>query len=202
MSSQSIQSAPDTGVVIHQIGAALTTLKDAERNAAAKIHAVEKALRKLDPGVEVWAGPIVEDLVMASAPEPGGPALEGTRKVWLGFARADLIPGFDGWLERRGPWRKLAKVWGLAIREEVRANSKERPLIRQEVTLLRRASRDLCILVAPHLDRLLQSIYEEVKARVDRLPDSLKQSERKEAQEAKEQENQQTGESGAVPVPA
>lgn len=204
MSSRDIQTALDTGVVIHQIGAALTTLKDAERNAAAKMHAIEKALRKLDPGVEVWAGPIVEDVVTASAPEPGAPALEATRQVWIGFARADLLPGFGGWFERRGPWNRLAKVWGLAIREEVRAKSEERPLIRQDVSLLRRAPRESCILAAPHLDQLLRAIHDEVKARVDRLPDALKQpvSERKEAPASKQQNDQAAGEVGAVPVPA
>lgn len=202
MSSQSITRTPDSGVVLGQIGAALSKLKAAERFADDKIKQVERALRKLDPGVEVWTPAVVQEQGI-QCPGLGEPGQQVSRTVSLGFARVDLMPGLKGWA-RALPWSKVGKVWGLALREEYRAEGAGQPRLRQDMTLLRKASRELRMLAAPHLDQLLGLIHDELRAHVDHLPPELSPPVTQDQARPSDEPNQEqkAAAAGAEPAPA
>lgn len=169
MSTENITTTAPREVVLEQIGAAVSKLRGAERAATQKLKRVERALRKVDPELEVWTDPLLHVQAVHHAAESTQPAW---RNISIGFAPLPRLPQLQRW-QKLARVRPFAERWGLVVREEWRADHSDRPLIEQNVSRLRHAPGELRVLAARHLDQLLQRLHEQVSARVEHLPPEL-----------------------------
>ncbi len=136
--------------LLNKIRAAANRLNDAAEQTTKAVEALERELLDIEPGVTVWSA-ILQDGDYTFEDDTGSQLAH--RTVTLGFA-------------------KTKKKWGIAVREQVKGKGSESgadAILHDEVSLLRKADRELRILAAPHLDELMQDILGELEARLERL---------------------------------
>lgn len=140
--------------LLAQIAAASKVLNQAADAASDAISSIEKKLLDAEPGTTVWHQTLLEEET-TFAREEGADEVPAQRRVTLGFA-------------------KVKGKWGIAVREEILGKKKARDteftdVLSSEVSLLRKADRDLRIVAMPAINSLLEAILEAVKARTLRL---------------------------------
>lgn len=130
-------------------------LNEAVDTATDQIEELEKRLGDAEPGVSVWGPVLITEDSVHEANGEGGSSEPAERTVTLGFGRAK-------------------KKWGFAVREVLRNRPRpgyadEGVTLHEEVSLLRKADRDLRLLALPHLREVVEAVRDELKRRTAEL---------------------------------
>lgn len=130
---------------LNAIHAASQTLNRAADEASAEIEALEDQLAEIDPGVTVWTGVLYQE--PKEYVGPGGRS-NGTRSLRLGYVKG--------------------KKGGLIVSEEVIAF--DGSIVAHEEVPLRKADRDVRLLLRPYLRDVLNQLLNALNLHVGRLP--------------------------------
>lgn len=130
---------------LNAIHAASQTLNRADDEATTEIEALEEQLLELEPGLTVWTGVLYQEPT-----EHAGPSgrLNATRSLRLGYVKG--------------------KKGGVVVREEVLLL--DGTLAHHEEVPLRKAEREVRLLLRSHLADLLNLLLSSLTAQVGRLP--------------------------------
>jgi len=134
--------------VLEQIAAASRVLNSAGNDVTHRIEALEESLIEAEPGLSVWGETLLSEEARHYGDDGHAP-LPVRRVVTLGFAKV-----------RR-------EKWGVAVREEL--TGRDGTLVYEDITLLRKADRNLRILALPHLEALARKILAALEEQVDGL---------------------------------
>lgn len=167
--SSATSSGVDTETLLRELRQAAGTLARAERSALARIARVERSLLQGAPRLEVWTEPVFRD--QSKPPRGLGSAAKVlSRSVALGFAPLEQSSALVRWVEAAN--LPLSRRWGLVAREEYRSESGKSALVR--VIRLRKADLAVRVALAPRLDTLLRAVLDDVRSRVEQLPEALR----------------------------
>jgi hypothetical protein len=123
--------------LLTKIGAASRVLNGAANEATRRIEEVEQCLLDAEPGVSVWGATLLVERASHQRDE-AGLAEPAQRVVTLGFARSKK------------------DRWGICVREELKVENGLGGS--EELSLLRKADRNLRILALPHLEQLVRQV--------------------------------------------